>query len=178
MIARKTPLRRSPLVRKPKKRKSLFKTMRCNVRGCTRKAEVKWSVGSKDVSGITAGHSIEVTYTGMCKSHARAEADRRFSLFIRARDGKCMRCGATEGLQCAHIISRRYLATRWNDENAIAFCLRCHKWQTERPLEGEEWFEKFLLPLGPRVTYRTLRESALHGEPMSLAEVLGRYAQP
>ena len=107
---------------------------------------------------------------GMCKSHAKAEADRRFSLFIRERDGKCQRCGKTDQLQCAHIVSRRYLSVRWDELNARALCVGCHKWETEQPLASEAWVETIL----PNRRYQ-LRMRALNEQPMDLATVLGRY---
>lgn len=50
-----------------------------------------------------------------------------FSKFIRKRAGKCERChrGAIL-LECAHIIRRRYLRTRWHPSNAWSLCKACH----------------------------------------------------
>jgi len=60
---------------------------------------------------------------------------------IRKRDERCVRCGDSFGLQCAHKVSRRYLATRWSPANAVALCVKCHMWQTHNPLEGDEFFD-------------------------------------
>ena len=51
-----------------------------------------------------------------------------WSLAIRLRDGKCMRCGATENLAAHHWIvsrarSRRY---RFDVQNGISLCYGCH----------------------------------------------------
>ena len=72
------------------------------------------------------------------------KADKLFSLYIRARDRECKRCHTTENLQCAHVISRRYHATRWDPLNAMALCRGCHLWQTTHPLEGEVFFKQVL----------------------------------
>ena len=72
------------------------------------------------------------------------DCDRLFSLVIRARDKRCRRCGTDQGLQCAHIMSRRYKATRFAEDNAIALCLRCHAWQTHHPLEGDAFFVELI----------------------------------
>jgi 5-methylcytosine-specific restriction endonuclease McrA len=66
---------------------------------------------------------------------------------IRERDGKCVRCGATEKLQCCHVLSRRYRLTRWDPDNAVTMCQADHVWQTHHPLEGDEFFESIGIDL-------------------------------
>ena len=73
----------------------------------------------------------------------RAKADRLFSIFIRERDGNCCKhCGSTFQVQCAHIISRRYSATRWAEDNAVALCKKHHMKWTHDPLGWEEWVDE------------------------------------
>jgi 5-methylcytosine-specific restriction endonuclease McrA len=79
------------------------------------------------------------TVLELCRSHATAEADRLFSQWIRQRDRVCQECGAQAGLQCAHLWSRRYRALRWDEEGAVALCLRCHKQFTEDPAAWNAW---------------------------------------
>lgn len=70
------------------------------------------------------------------------KADTLFSLIVRARDGKCQKCGRRPPevrLQCSHIVSRGYKNTRWDEDNADALCFGCHHWFTNRPLHFEEW---------------------------------------
>lgn len=74
----------------------------------------------------------------------RAQADKFFSQYIRARDGRCLaqastNCTETVYLQCAHLISRSYQATRVNPSNAVALCVSCHKLFSHRPIEWELW---------------------------------------
>ena len=76
---------------------------------------------------------------GLCKTHLKQRKDRAFSLRIRARDGRCLACGTTVNLQCAHIVSAVYPATRWNEDNAITLCRADHKKFTEWPLIWEAW---------------------------------------
>lgn len=85
-------------------------------------------------------------FFGWCALHARKEADRLFSLYIRKRDGKCQVEGCVQpyNLQCAHLISRRYMATRWDVGNAVALDLYHHKLYTEDPLGWDEWCEERL----------------------------------
>ena len=68
---------------------------------------------------------------------AQKAADDAFSLYIRARDKRCVTCGSTDGLQCSHVERRGRHATRYLDSNAYAQCARCHTYhhlQSETPL--------------------------------------------
>jgi len=50
-----------------------------------------------------------------------------FSRIVRSR-GQCERCGLTDTpFQCAHIIRRRYAATRCLEDNAWCLCVPCHQ---------------------------------------------------
>lgn len=73
----------------------------------------------------------------------RNKADKLFSLAIRSV-GKCANCGGTENLQCAHVISRSYWPTRWDEDNAVCLDARCHIYFTHRPLEWEDWVNDHL----------------------------------
>ena len=104
-----------------------------------------------------------------CKTHAQRLADREFSLMIRDRDRRCMagRMGGpwpvmacNGGLQCAHLISRRYMATRCTPENAVALCAAHHRWLDLHPEEKTEISRAFL---GSDV-YELLRLKALRRE--------------
>lgn len=66
--------------------------------------------------------------------------DKLFSKAVRAK-GVCERCGTQDysKLQCAHIISRSYLATRWSFENAFCLCAGCHYWGHKNPLEWDDF---------------------------------------
>ena len=70
-----------------------------------------------------------------------ARMDKLFSEIIRSQ-GVCDRCGSTKNLQCAHVLSRRHLQTRWDLENAIPLCVSCHIfWQHKEPHEFVHWFD-------------------------------------
>ena len=75
------------------------------------------------------------------KANWMRKADTAFSKYIRARDGRCLNCGSTEYLQCAHIHSRSYKSIRVDELNAVALCRSCHVKFTHRPLEWSEWVE-------------------------------------
>ena len=71
------------------------------------------------------------------------DADRMFSRFIRDRDGNtCRACGSILAPQCAHIVSRRYRATRWSPDNAVCLCAKDHLRFTFNPLAWEAWVEE------------------------------------
>lgn len=48
------------------------------------------------------------------------------SRYVRARDGRCVRCGRYDNLQCAHMVRRTYAATVTDELNARALCGGCH----------------------------------------------------
>jgi 5-methylcytosine-specific restriction endonuclease McrA len=56
--------------------------------------------------------------------------DRLFSAVIHKRDeGQCQMCGREVGkMDCSHIYSRRCSALRWDMNNAVLKCVRCHKY--------------------------------------------------
>jgi len=67
--------------------------------------------------------------------------DDLFSKIIRSQ-GECDKCGKTKSLQCSHVVSRRHLQTRWDLDNAIPLCYRCHiHWQHKEPHEFVRWFD-------------------------------------
>ena len=83
-------------------------------------------------------------------------ADVEFAKFIKARDGHCWRCGSTEYLQCAHIISRSYKAIRVDPDNAVAMCRSHHLYYTNRPLEWRQAVEAEYPGLWDRLTAKAL----------------------
>jgi len=76
--------------------------------------------------------------------------DRAFSLYIRTRDsdengyGKCCTCGKrlhiTES-HCGHFISRRHMATRFNEQNTAIQCPRCNTFNQGRQYEFSLYIE-------------------------------------
>lgn len=73
-------------------------------------------------------------------------ADKLFSLIVRSK-GQCAAhapiasdpfgTGCTQGLQCAHIVSRSYRSVRWSEDNAMPLCARAHVYYTHHALEWE-----------------------------------------
>ena len=102
-----------------------------------------------------------------CKTHANGIADTLFSRYVRERDEHCLSCGTENAGQCAHIVSRRYRAIRWNELNAVRLCASCHRRFTSLPVEWEVW-------VGERFPGRlqVLKLLALSDERPDVAEVI------
>lgn len=68
-------------------------------------------------------------------------ADTKFSLFIRSRDGKCMRCKREDlPLDCSHYWRRDMKGTRFDPNNCIALCRSCHTiWERQQNPEYKRW---------------------------------------
>lgn len=86
----------------------------------------------------------------MNKTQQRRKADALFSKRIRSR-GICqafafdgVKCAGV--LQCAHIVKRRYLSLRWDDENAACLCQAHHMYFTHAPLAEERFHNGLLGP--------------------------------
>lgn len=71
-------------------------------------------------------------------------------------------------LQCAHVFSRSYIATRFERMNAVCLCAAHHVYFTHRPLEWEDWCRE---QLGSAV-YDELRRTALRGGRPSYPELI------
>jgi 5-methylcytosine-specific restriction endonuclease McrA len=81
----------------------------------------------------------------MKKVLKESNIDAVFSKWIRARDGKCLRCGKKDNLQCAHIFSRTARSVRWEPLNALTLCGGCHLfWAHKNPIEFTEFVQKLL----------------------------------
>jgi hypothetical protein len=72
-----------------------------------------------------------------------------------ALDGE-LGVACSERMQCAHIISRKYLGTRWHPLNAICLCSAHHVFFTHHELEWEKWRDAYV---GER--YAWLRDRAI-----------------
>ena len=72
----------------------------------------------------------------------RTVADGHFSNCVRIRaKWSCQRCGTDysdrnrQGLQCSHLIGRGHYAVRYDPENALSLCTKCHHDMTAHPIE-------------------------------------------
>ena len=84
----------------------------------------------------------------MIKIWSTALADKKFSEWIRKRDGKCVLCKRTEPqvkLTCSHYWGRFASSTRYDPKNCDSLCFGCH-FRVENAKQGEyrEWKIKHL----------------------------------
>src|SRR3990167_7578217 len=87
----------------------------------------------------------KTTSKGKPKKIKENQLDRVFSLYIRNRDKRCLKCGTKENLQCAHIFSRTARSVRWNALNALTLCYKCHLfWAHKNPIEFTEFVKHYL----------------------------------
>jgi len=63
----------------------------------------------------------------------RDQADVWCSKVVRLRDGECIRCGTTEGLEAMHVVGRKSKILRYSLDNLASGCHRCHRYFTENP---------------------------------------------
>lgn len=88
-----------------------------------------------------------------------AQCDALFGKLVRL-PGRCVICGSTDRVQCAHGFSRRYRAIRWDFRNAWPMCAAHHYKYTLNPLEWDDW----LLDTWGELLYAEMRALALSGE--------------
>lgn len=73
--------------------------------------------------------------------------DSLFSKYIRLKaGGKCEYCGETpnpRGYHCHHgVVGRRYLNTRYEEDNCAALCMACHNLFGDFPSINNDFFLK------------------------------------
>jgi len=96
------------------------------------------------------------------------KADDQFSLYIRERDGKCMRCGKlrdkSNPLTCSHFWARQHKATRFDPENCVSLCwMPCHKYHWEKEKQGD--YRDFMLRWLGQDRYNQLEKRARSTKP-------------
>ena len=86
----------------------------------------------------------------MLNPKEKRKKDREFSKFILDRDKRiCRWCGAkNKKCDTSHIIPKEFLPLRWNENNAICLCTKCHKfgqhaWH-KNPLVAIDWLRREL----------------------------------
>lgn len=108
-------------------------------------------------------------------SQLKKEADKLASEVVRLRDGRCLMCGATEGLQAHHFIITKGASTkhRWDLHNLISLCYPCHihKVHSTASLKWIEILKKSAI-LNGIVTEEQIREICHDIEPMRLSKGL------
>ena len=97
----------------------------------------------------------------------KLKCDKLFSEIIR-KAGRCLRCSSTYNLQCAHIFTRGYYTIRWDLDNAVCLCSKCHVYFTFKPLQWED----FIRPHIGETKWQELRQKALAYRKINYDEVM------
>lgn len=77
----------------------------------------------------------------------------RQEVVIERDQDTCQRCEKRQGewdaeilmpvrIQWAHVHTREYYVTRWEPDNSLALCSRCHVWFDNHKVLSYEWFRK------------------------------------
>lgn len=106
------------------------------------------------------------------KRALKRKCDKLFSQIVRVRGG-CEETGGTEALQCCHIISRSYHATRWDLDNAFCLTQKRHMYYTNHPLE---WANFVTHKIGQE-KYEALKKKALDYKKMKTGDYQQLYAK-
>ena len=105
--------------------------------------------------------------------------DRIFSEYIRKRDAnkkgicKCITCNkeyAWNDIDAGHFISRKEMATRWDEQNVAAQCKHCNRFRYGRQYE-------FSLQLGKKLSQDLLKKSkeVCKFAPSDIEELINHY---
>lgn len=71
----------------------------------------------------------------------KKKADGVFSQYVRKRDGNmCVVCGKRDHVSNGHLISRKTVATFFDEDNCHAQCRGCNKRHNYHPEHYTEWF--------------------------------------
>jgi hypothetical protein len=87
----------------------------------------------------------------------------RHEIVVERDREECQRCGVGPGgwagdnqrpamIQWAHVHTREYYITRWEPDNSLALCDRCHVWFDNHKVLGFDWFAKKFPERWERVT--------------------------
>lgn len=100
--------------------------------------------------------------------------DTIFSQYIRAKYEKtCYTCrGGGKVLQCGHFVSRMYLYTRWNEDNARPQCRMCNCLMNGRAVDFEE---RLIQEIGEARVYALKRDRKILTK-LSLDDYLERIS--
>lgn len=105
-----------------------------------------------------------------------AELDRLTSIIVRKRDKRCVTCGSSQGLQCSHFYSRRYLAIRFDLRNCNAMCAGCNR----RHNRDRKPYERYMTEAhgaGVIAELNQLRASLQKVTDAQLQELLDQYRE-
>ena len=107
---------------------------------------------TRSISGRGGGRMKQIPIRRLLK-----RADAVFSVWIRARDRRCVTCGATGKLQCSHLIRRGKHSVRFSEVNCHTQCSSCNWKHNYFPEKYTSW----LLSTHGELAYLTLVKDAM-----------------
>ena len=69
------------------------------------------------------------------------QLDSVYSQVIR-KSKYCKKCATTSGVEPAHIFSRSCMSVRWDLDNSIPLCRKCHSWTHRNTKQFKDWVRK------------------------------------
>ena len=108
-------------------------------------------------------------------SKLRKQADKVFSLWVRARDRKCFTCGSRDNLQNGHFISRSYNILRFSEINCNAQCVVCNVFKSGNM---PEYAERLMKKYGPEIISQLNKEKrqTKQWKVKELEEIIKKYS--
>jgi len=109
-------------------------------------------------------------------SKLKRKADAVFSLWVRARDKRCVTCNSTYQLQNGHFVSRNHNSTRYDERNNNAQCAACNIWKNGN-------MAKYALYLQNKYGPEIIKDLVKQGEKLKqfkradLEEIIKKYAR-
>lgn len=90
-----------------------------------------------------------------CRSHGERVADVVFSMWVRERDGECVRCRGHAD-DAAHVIVRSNHYARYDPEGAVALCRKDHAWFTDHEHDWRRFLDTFYPGVRMRMLHKEL----------------------
>ena len=127
----------------PEQREKISQTMKKRLNEPEIKEKWRKAARGRKMSEAAKKKSSATRSRNLTKTQLKKKADRVFSEYVRLRDSKdiggsrigvCITCKGQIGAngqragQAGHFISRRFLATRWDEKNVHLQCAKCNMW--------------------------------------------------
>lgn len=97
------------------------------------------------------------------RSQLIKDLDKLFSDHIKKQyNGVCVHCGRkAKNMGVSHYYSRRYLGTRWLEENCCWACWGCHFYDMEKKKTPGEWYHEYMFRSLGKKGFEKLKIKAL-----------------
>lgn len=97
------------------------------------------------------------------KKTLKNKCDKLVGEIVRSK-GHCEFCGYTETLQCCHIVTRTIVKLRYDLDNLLCLCPRCHRHGHNKPL----WFAEKVKEIKGEEIYKYLLKATQVLKPVDI----------